>query len=99
VGLARILDSHTHLTLSGQALGTPSYMAPEQLLGKLPDPRVDLYSLGVVAFALLTGREPFVGNNLTAIAIDHVKTPAPDPRWFRPDLPEPWVALVGSLLA
>ncbi|HYE79813.1 MAG TPA: protein kinase [bacterium] len=48
---------------TGQLVGTPQYMAPEQLKGNAPDPRSDLFSVGVVAYELLTGQPPFVGNS------------------------------------
>ena len=59
-GVARLCDASSQLTV-GMAVGTPSYMAPEQLSGGSIDPRTDLYSAGVVLFELLTGRKPFEG--------------------------------------
>ncbi|MSQ52737.1 MAG: response regulator [Betaproteobacteria bacterium] len=60
-GIARIDSSH--LTQVGEILGTPYYMAPEQFIGAAIDPPADLYSVGVIAYELLTGRKPFVGKN------------------------------------
>lgn len=98
-GIARTLSGDTRLTLTGLAVGTPMYMAPEQIQGADLDGRCDLYALGVLAFTLLAGREPFLGNNPTAIALEHLQTPPPDLRVLRPGTPEPWVAFVERLLA
>ena len=60
-GIARIDSSE--LTQVGEILGTPYYMAPEQFIGSAIDPTADLYSVGVIAYELLTGRKPFAGKN------------------------------------
>ncbi len=60
-GIARIDSSH--LTQVGEILGTPYYMAPEQFIGITIDPTADLYSVGVIAYELLTGKKPFTGKN------------------------------------
>jgi tetratricopeptide (TPR) repeat protein len=98
-GIARTLTGDTRLTMTGLAVGTPMYMSPEQIQGAELDGRCDLYALGVVAFTLLAGREPFLGNNPTAIALEHLQSPPPDLRRLRPGTPEPWVAFVERLLA
>ncbi len=98
-GIARTLHGDTRLTMTGLAVGTPMYMSPEQIRGADLDGRCDLYALGVLAFTLLAGREPFLGNNPTAIALEHLQAAPPDLRLLRPRTPEPWVALVERLLA
>jgi len=75
-GIARL--SLGEVTMSGQVLGTPAYMSPEQLHGKPIDGRSDLFSLGVIAYWLLTGQKPFTGDSLTAISVQVLsKDPAP----------------------
>ena len=60
-GIAKSLKSETRLTQEGVALGTAGYLAPEQLAGKPLDQRTDLFSLGVMAYELVTGQRPFAG--------------------------------------
>lgn len=98
-GIARGRAFDTRLTLTGQAMGTPLYMAPEQLRGDEVSDRTDLYALGVVAYEMLAGAGPFTGDNPGAIALAHVETQPPDLRQRRRDLPEPWAQFVHRLLA
>jgi serine/threonine-protein kinase len=65
------------LTQTGLVFGTPAYMAPEQVLGRRVDHRVDLYALGVVVFEMLTGAPPFHSADATALMRMQVQTPAP----------------------
>jgi len=66
------------LTATGAILGTPHYMAPEQVRGKPVDARTDIYALGALAYHLVTGRPPFGGDNAIAIGFAHLsETPAP----------------------
>ncbi len=75
-GIARVAMAET--TLPGHVVGTPAYMSPEQLNGKAVDGRSDLFSLGVIAYWLLTGVKPFDGDTLTEICVQVVtKDPAP----------------------
>jgi hypothetical protein len=98
-GIARQLGSDTRLTATGFAVGSPAYMSPEQLQGLPLDGRSDLYALGVLAFTLLAGREPFGGATAAALALQHLQQQPPDLRRLRPDLPAGWPELVARLLA
>ena len=86
------------LTASGDMLGTPKYLSPEQVQGRESDGRADLYSVGVVLFEMLAGRPPFSASTEMATALAHVQEPVPDIDEVRPDLPEGLGELVGSLL-
>jgi serine/threonine protein kinase len=75
------------LTGEGLLMGTPPYTAPEQIQGKKPIPASDIYSLGCVAYEMITGATPFVSKNIEEIFKSHIhKTPAP-PSNLRPDVP------------
>ncbi len=87
------------LTASGTVLGTPKYLSPEQVQGKEPDPRADLYSLGVVLFEMLAGRPPFRENTDMATALAQVQQPVPALGELVPGLPSELTELVGALLA
>jgi serine/threonine-protein kinase len=97
-GIARVSGSE-HLTSTGFMMGTPAYMAPEQVLGREIDARSDLYAMGVVFYRLVTGRLPFTGETPFAVAqaqINDVHTPIGA---VRVDLP-PWAdAVVEGALA
>ncbi len=80
-------EDRTKLTLSGQVIGTPAYLAPEQAQGKEVTPAVDLYSLGIIAYELLTGRPPFSTGSPIEVMVQQVSAPPPSPRALRPDLP------------
>jgi serine/threonine-protein kinase len=75
-GLARLRDSVTNLTL-GMPVGTPSYMAPEQIRGEEVDARTDIYSTGVLLFELLTGQKPFHSERAAALMLKHQEAPVP----------------------
>ncbi|MGW3767597.1 serine/threonine-protein kinase [Actinomadura verrucosospora] len=98
-GIARYADQVTELTGSA-ILGTPAYMAPEQFeKAHEPTPQTDLYALGGLLFALLTGRTPFDGDSLRALIREIVLTDPPRPREARPDVPGDLDELVHALLA
>ncbi|MEZ4590054.1 MAG: protein kinase [Chloroflexota bacterium] len=74
-------------TATGALIGTPAYMAPEQALGQSGDHRVDIYSLGVMLFQMVTGILPFDADTPLAVVMKHVNTPAPLPESIIPDIP------------
>jgi len=77
-GIAKLVSAQTQLTQKGVALGTTSYLAPEQVRGGEIDGRADLFSFGVVAYELLTYQRPFRGNNFSALVYQVLyKEPAP----------------------
>jgi len=79
-GLAKIMDGAelTVLTTRGEVFGTPDYMAPEQARGDTIDHRTDIYSLGVIAYELCTGRPPFMAKSMPQLLVAHqVKLPEP----------------------
>ncbi|HEY0554069.1 MAG TPA: serine/threonine-protein kinase, partial [Thermoanaerobaculia bacterium] len=98
-GIARMTGFDNRLTRTGFAFGSPMYMSPEQLLGQPLDGRSDLYALGILAFALITGREPFTDDNPAVLALMHLRDEIPDIRQGRPDLPAPWIGFIARLLA
>jgi serine/threonine protein kinase len=95
-GIAKVQQSEA-LTQTGTAVGTPTYMSPEQCGGGEIDGRSDQYSLGVVAYEMLTGRPPFAGGMMT-LMYAHFHEPVPPIELSRPDCPEPLRAAVMRML-
>ncbi len=87
-GIAKIYEETLQLTGEGGIVGTPAYMAPEQLQGKAVDPRADIYALGVVLYQALTGECPFVAETPLAVALMHIHNPLRPPREINPAIPE-----------
>lgn len=85
-GIALLAEA-TNLTTTGSVVGTPAYLSPEQLTGAPPSPRSDVYSAGVLAFELFTGRKPFEGD-LYAVIQKHLNEAPPSLRSLKPELPE-----------
>ena len=87
------------LDLAGDAVGTVSYMAPEQLLGELVDARADLYSLGCILYELVTGRVPFPGKDWNAVALAKLRRDPATPSHLVEGVPPELDALILKLLA
>ncbi|MGI4837112.1 MAG: protein kinase domain-containing protein [Janthinobacterium lividum] len=77
-GIAKSLDDRTQFTQAGFAVGTPSYMSPEQARGQDIDGRADLYALGVVLYEMLTGELPYMGTDALSTALAHLTEPLPE---------------------
>jgi serine/threonine protein kinase len=86
-GIARVWDASSDLTLPGMAIGTPTYMSPEQVEGAALDGRSDLYSLGLVGWAMLTGRRPWDGEGMYSVIFKQRTEKLPSIREFRSDVP------------
>jgi protein kinase-like protein len=87
------------LTATGTMLGTPHYMAPEQVRGKAVDARSDIYALGAVAYHLVCGRPPFSGDNPIAIGFAHLSEAPTPPRQLRKDCPANLEAAILAALS
>ncbi len=97
-GIARVSGSE-HLTSAGFMMGTPAYMAPEQVLGQEIDARADLYALGVVFYRLTTAKLPFKGDTPFAMAQSQVNDPPTPLGMVRSDLPAWADQIVARALA
>lgn len=95
-GIARITDGNK--TRTGVVMGTPSYMSPEQLTGLMLDGRSDLYSLGIMAFQLLSGVLPFRADSMAELMSKIAKQEAPDLRQIRSEIPDDLAIMVARLL-
>jgi TonB family protein len=98
-GIAKLADSE--ITHSGALLGTPSYMSPEQAMGEKLDGRSDIFSLGVVAFEMLSGQQPFPGANVTSILyrLVHVDPVEPANLEMNGLVPQKWREVFHKVLA
>ena len=97
-GIAKLAQAEG-LTMTGATIGTPAYMSPEQCMSQEVTGRSDQYSLGVVAYELLTGRVPFAADSMMAMFLAHAQEPPPPLRPACPDCPPALAAVVERMLA
>jgi serine/threonine protein kinase len=98
-GLARPQDEATSLTMTGMVVGTPRYMAPEQVRGEDLDWSADLYSLGATMYHLLTGSAPYGGSSSADVMMAHLQQDIPDPSAVVPAITRRTAAIVMRTLA
>jgi tetratricopeptide (TPR) repeat protein len=100
ISASRTMAPGATLTAVGTAIGTPTYMAPEQAAGDPHvDHRADIYSFGAMAYELLAGRPPFIGDSPARVITSHFNETPRDVREFRPDTPDALAELVMQCLA
>ena len=100
-GIARAMNAPTesNLTQAGSVMGTATYFSPEQAQGAQPDPRSDLYSLGIVLYEMVAGRPPFSGENPVSIAYKQVHENPQPLNQIVADVPKSFEAIVAKLLS
>jgi eukaryotic-like serine/threonine-protein kinase len=89
-GIAKIVEIEETADLTGTSMGvgTPEYMAPEQVSQKITDHRVDIYATGIILYEMVTGRKPFRAETPLAVLLKHASEPLPRPTKFAPNLPK-----------
>lgn len=97
-GIAR-MSSAAVRTQTGMVLGSPKYMSPEQVMGKLTDQRSDIFSLGIMLYEMLTGRPPFAGENVNAIMYQTLNATPPAPSSINSVVPDMLNFIVAKALA
>jgi serine/threonine-protein kinase len=98
-GIAKSLEGGSKLTQTGIALGTAGYLAPEQIQGQTVDPRTDIFSLGVVAYELVTGIRPFQGNTLSNVLYRILNDEPEAPVTLAPSCPVELDAIIRRCMA
>ncbi|MDQ7064462.1 MAG: protein kinase [candidate division KSB1 bacterium] len=97
-GIAKVIN-HLTLTQTGRVVGTPSYMAPEQIEGGQVDSRSDIFSLGVVFYELITGKRPFEGESLASLAYKIVHVDPVPPSLVNVELSEVYDEIINRAMA
>ncbi|MFY9226226.1 MAG: serine/threonine-protein kinase [Blastocatellia bacterium] len=110
LGIAKIIDEKTALTVEGQVLGTPYYMSPEQwgILSSTEtqsgksitiDGRADIYSLGVIVYEMVTGQRPFTGSTMQELAVKHITATPLVAKEINPNIPEAFSQAIARSIA
>ena len=97
-GIAKMVGSQTH-TATGAVVGTAMYMSPEMIQGETPDPRADIYSLGVTLFEAISGQPPFKADSAMTLMMMHLNDPVPDLHRLVPGVPEILIGVIEKALA
>ena len=92
-------EGDTQLTKTGYVIGSPKYMAPEQILGKKVDERADIYSVGVILYEMITGVPPYSRGDHMSVMYQHVQGKAKHPIEVNPQLPKPLSDLVVKCMS
>ncbi len=101
-GIARLLQPATSLqtiATTGMRMGTPLYMAPEQIEGKEIDGRTDIYAFGAMLYHMVTGRPPFEGSGALTVAVKHLQEEPLPPSQIDPAIPPDWDAMILKAMA
>ncbi len=98
-GLAKAARSETQLTATGEVLGSPGYISPEQAQGAPLDARSDIYSLGATFYHLVTGRLPYEAPTPVAMIVKHMSEPLRSPRALNPAVPYPVASAIQKMMA
>ena len=98
-GIAKVMDSGDHLTMTGSLLGTPSYMSPEQAKGAALDGRSDLFAVGCILYEMLAGKKAFRGDSITGLIFKIITEDPPSIREMSADVPDEMVRIIARALA
>ena len=98
-GIAKVINSGEHLTMTGSLLGTPSYMSPEQARGGEIDGRSDLFSVGCVLYEMLAGQKAFRGESITALIFKIITEEPPPIHALDPSIPDEMIRVVAKALS
>jgi serine/threonine protein kinase len=98
-GIAKVMDSGDHLTMTGSLLGTPSYMSPEQAKGAALDGRSDLFAVGCILYEMIAGKKAFRGDSITGLIFKIITEEPPSIRELSADVPDEMVRIIARALA
>jgi len=98
-GIGKLLTGDTELTSTGQMVGSPAYMSPEQIKGEKLDARTDIFSLGIVLYQAVTLRKPFPADTLTTLVYQILHEEPPDPNLVSSDVPNGLREIIQKCLA